>query len=114
MPCSAPVTRSTAWTMALSVTTSVVHWHSTSIRFFVQQDATSNPLTYAPEKYQQRVRHVSELMDSTNPDLSAFQRRGGKLILKEHGADYAQSPYEGIQYYKSVVTRLGQPMVDSF
>ena len=32
-------------------------------------------------------------MDSTNPDLSAFKAHGGKLIMLEHLADYAQSPF---------------------
>jgi feruloyl esterase len=53
-------------------------------------------------------------MDSTNPDLSAFAARGGKLIVSEHMADYAQSPFAGVQYYESVVARFGQPAVDRF
>src|SRR3712207_1239567 len=53
-------------------------------------------------------------MDATNPDLSAFLSRGGKLILKENMADYAQSPYAGIEYYRSVVARLGQETADRF
>ena len=46
-------------------------------------------------------------MDSTNPDLSAFAARGGKLIISEHMADYAQSPYAGIDYYRAVVIPHG-------
>jgi feruloyl esterase len=57
---------------------------------------------------------ISALMDSTDPDLSAFQARGGKLILKENTADYAQSPFAGIEYYKSVVARMGQEAADRF
>lgn len=53
-------------------------------------------------------------MDSTNPDLSAFLARGGKLILKENLADFAQSPNAGIEYYKSVVAKMGQASVDGF
>ena len=53
-------------------------------------------------------------MDSTNPDLSAFAARGGKLIISEHMADYAQSPYAGIEYYRSVVAKMGQAAVDGF
>jgi feruloyl esterase len=51
-------------------------------------------------------------MDSTDPDLSAFLAHKGKLILKENGADFAQSPYQGINYYKSVVAKLGPARVD--
>ena len=39
-----------------------------------------------PSDHAARVREVSALMDSTNPDLSAFRARGGKLIdAGEHG-----------------------------
>src|SRR6185503_5346584 len=34
--------------------------------------------------------------------------------ISEHMADYAQSPYAGVDYYKSVVARMGQPATDSF
>jgi len=60
------------------------------------------------------MRAVSALMDSTNPDLAAFAARGGKLIISEHMADYAQSPYAGIEYYKTVVERIGQNAADKF
>ena len=63
--------------------------------------------TYRPEDHADRVREVSALMDSTNPDLSAFAAHGGKLIMLEHMADYAQSPYAGIGYFQSVEAKLG-------
>jgi hypothetical protein len=61
-----------------------------------------------------RLREISALMDSTDPDLSAFAAHGGKLIISEHMADYAQSPYAGIEYYKSVVAKMGQLAADDF
>jgi hypothetical protein len=53
-------------------------------------------------------------MDSTDPELSRFAGRGGRLVISEHMADYAQSPYAGIEYYRAVVARMGQPAVDGF
>jgi feruloyl esterase len=84
------------------------------VRYFMARDANADPMTYNPAAHAARVREISELLDSTNPDLSAFHRRGGKIILKEHSADYIQSPFAGIEYYKSVVARMGQPTVDQF
>jgi hypothetical protein len=84
------------------------------IRYFIVRDAKFNPLEYSPDAYADRVRHISGLMDSTNPDLSAFAARGGKLIIKESMADYAQSPFAGIAYYKSVVAKMSQTVVDRF
>jgi len=53
-------------------------------------------------------------MDSTNPDLSAFKAHGGKLIMLEHMADYAQSPYAGIGYFQQVQKRMGEATVADF
>jgi feruloyl esterase len=85
-----------------------------TIRYFIARDAKFNPLAFDPRNFADRTRQISTLMDSTNPDLSAFHARGGKLILKEHGADFAQSPFAGINYYKSVIAKMGRERVDSF
>jgi hypothetical protein len=53
-------------------------------------------------------------MDSTDPDLSQYAARGGKLILKENMSDHAISPLNGIAYYKNVVEKLGEASVESF
>jgi feruloyl esterase len=87
---------------------------SGAIQYFIARDPTFDAREYDADKFAQRVREVSALMDSTHPDLSAFAARGGKLIVSEHMADYAQSPYAGIEYYRSVVERLGQPVADKF
>ena len=47
-----------------------------------------------------------------HPDLRAFFARGGKLILRENAGDRAQSPVMGIEYYQSLVARLGQAEID--
>ena len=70
--------------------------------------------TYKVEDHKARVLEVSQLMDSTNPDLGKFQARGGKLIVLEHMADYAQSPYAGIRYFEKVESTLGKDKTASF
>jgi feruloyl esterase len=87
---------------------------SGAVQYFFVRQATFDPRRFDPEAHAERLRQVSSLMDSTNPDLSAFAARGGKLIVGEHMADYAQSPYAGIEYYRAVVARMGQPAVDAF
>lgn len=69
---------------------------------------------YRPEDFKDRVREVSELMDSTNPDLAAFKAHGGKLIILEHMSDYAQSPYAGIGYFLNVQQKMGESGVAEF
>lgn len=70
--------------------------------------------TYKPADYKERLLDVSRLMDSTNPDLSRFRARGGKLIILEHMADYAQSPYAGIRYFENVQRTLGKAETAEF
>ncbi|KNZ33381.1 MAG: feruloyl esterase [Methylibium sp. NZG] len=87
---------------------------SGAIRYFYARDARADLMQYTPEKFADRVREVSALMDATNPDLTPFAARGGKLLMLENMADYAQSPYAGIGYYQAVVARLGQANADKF
>jgi feruloyl esterase len=85
-----------------------------AIQYFYAQNPGADLRGYKPENHLARVRQVSALMDSTDPDLSAFQARGGKLLLLENMADYAQSPYAGIQYHQAVVAKMGRGTVDGF
>jgi feruloyl esterase len=87
---------------------------SGAVQHFYAQDPAFNVRNFKPENFAARIAHVSAMMDATNPDLSAFSARGGKLMLLENMADYAQSPYVGIRYYESVVARMGQGNVDRF
>jgi feruloyl esterase len=87
---------------------------SGAIQYFIARDPQYDPRRFNPDEFVGRMRAVSALMDSTNPDLAAFAARGGKLIISEHMADYAQSPYAGVEYYRSVVERMGEAAADGF
>ncbi|MCS0631117.1 tannase/feruloyl esterase family alpha/beta hydrolase [Telluria mixta] len=54
------------------------------------------------------------LNDATNPDLSAFRKAGGKLILWHGWADQHISPLYTIQYYEAMQGQMGQATVDEF
>src|SRR4029077_3671493 len=58
------------------------------IRTVIANDPNLNLLTFRPENYRSRIQELSTLLDAFAPDLSAFRRRGGKLILKVNTADY--------------------------
>jgi hypothetical protein len=47
------------------------------------------------------------IYDATNPDLSAFRARGGKLILWHGWADPAISPYGTVAYHHALTQRMG-------
>jgi feruloyl esterase len=87
---------------------------SSFVRYFIAADPNFDPRQFRPDDFRARIEHISALMDSTDPDLSRYAGRGGKLILKENMADHAISPFNAIEYYKRVVEKLGQASVDSF
>jgi len=59
-----------------------------------------------------RARHP--LYDATNPDLSAFAARGGKLIIWHGWADPHISPINSIAYHEAVRRQMGEDQADSF
>jgi Tannase and feruloyl esterase len=96
--------------------TNAIAWFygSGALQYFYARDPKFDVRNFNPEQFAARVREVSAMMDSTNPDLSAFHARGGKLIVLENMADYAQSPYAGIRYYESVLAKLGAATTQQF
>jgi pimeloyl-ACP methyl ester carboxylesterase len=90
------------------------YYASSAIRYVIARDPDFDPRSFAPAAFAERLRAVSALMDAADPDLNAFRVRGGKLILKENAADFAQSPLAGIDYDKAVVARLGKAEAESF
>lgn len=77
------------------------------LRFFVFSDPTYDPLAFDLDRDLAEIEAFSELLDATDPDLSAFRARGGKLILWHGWADPALTPYRTVQYYADVVRALG-------
>ena len=54
-----------------------------------------------------KVQWASTLLDATDPDLSRFRARGGKILSYHGWADPALNPLMAIRYYESVLARLG-------
>jgi len=59
-------------------------------------------------------RKLARILNATEPDLRPFARRGGKLILYHGWCDAAIPAQNTIDYYHSVVARLGQQTAASF
>lgn len=49
---------------------------------------------------------VGGMLDATNPDLSAFKARGGKLLLYHGWADNVLSPYNTLDYFHAVEKKV--------
>ena len=82
---------------------------------FLMKDLSANPLDYVEGgKWAARRAEISAWLDSTNPDLSAFQKRGGKMIVAIGSNDTLASPGSQLDYYQSVLDKMGRSKVDGF
>ncbi len=57
---------------------------------------------------------VARYLNSTDTDLTAFHKRGGKLILYHGWSDAAIPAVNAINYYDAVQKRMGAATADSF
>jgi len=57
---------------------------------------------------------LAKTLNATDPNLSAFKARGGKLILYHGWNDPAISAINTVNYYQSVVDAMGRDAFDSF
>ena len=84
-------------------------------RYMVTDDPHWNILTAnVPASMQQAKQKTAAALDSTNPDLSRFRARGGKLIMYHGWNDPAISPWNSIAYYKEVQKTVGEKETASF
>ena len=82
---------------------------------FLMKNLTANPLDYVEGgPLNARRLEISRVLDSTNPDLDAFQKRGGKMIVTIGTNDTLASPGAQLDYYQSVLDKMGRRSVDRF
>jgi len=82
---------------------------------FLMRDLSANPLDYiegAP--FAARRRQLSEWLDSTNPDLSRFADRGGRMIVTIGTDDTLASPGAQLDYYQALLDKMGRAKVNRF
>lgn len=82
---------------------------------FLMRDVNANPLDYVEGgALNARRLELSPILDSTNPDLSVFAGRGGRMVVTIGSNDTLASPGAQLDYYQSVIDKMGQPSVDRF
>jgi pimeloyl-ACP methyl ester carboxylesterase len=60
------------------------------------------------KRHGDRIRRISAMMDTTDPDLTRFHRRGGKLLMRSNTADALVAPGVAWRYYEAVRSRMAQ------
>jgi feruloyl esterase len=82
---------------------------------FLMQNLTANPLDYTEgEAMKERRKQISGWLDATNPDLSAFYKHGGKIIITVGTQDFIASSGAQLDYYQSLIKKMGQKKLDKF
>jgi len=82
---------------------------------FLFRNLAANPLDYVEGGFLNSRRvEISAALDATNPDLTAFARRGGRMIVTIGTNDTLASPGAQLDYYQAVIDKMSQPAVDEF
>jgi feruloyl esterase len=82
---------------------------------FLMQNLSANPLDYmVGTAMNERRKQISEWLDATNPDLSAFYKHGGKIILTVGTQDFIASSGAQLDYYQSLINKMGQKKLNKF
>jgi hypothetical protein len=91
------------------------HLGALGVTGFLMKNLKANPLDYVEGgAFDARRREISRSLDSMNPDLTAFFKRGGKLIVAIGTNDTLASPGAQLDYFQSVIKKMGRKKVDKF
>ncbi len=84
-------------------------------RYMVYNDPAWNLLSANVDKAEQMAdKTTAQALNATDPDLHRFSDRGGKLILYHGWNDQAISPWNTVNYYNSVVSKMGAQSTQRF
>ncbi len=86
----------------------------TMARDMVMKDPTSNSLAFDQARNAARLAEVSSIIDGSSDDITAFQKRGGKLLIMHGTIDMAVSPYNTVEYFERLEKRYGEGPLRNF
>lgn len=81
---------------------------------FGKPDPNYDWTTFDFETDPEKMQSVRGVLDATDPDLSRFKARGGKIVMWFGWAVAELNPLTGVRYYESVTQRLGPSTTDFF
>ncbi len=87
------------------------------VKYFVTRDPKADSLAFDPEHpgaFRERISQLSAEQDLTATDLSAFQARGGKILIVHGTADQLVSPRATQAYVDRVTKRMGTKRTAGF
>ena len=76
-------------------------------RFWMFGDPNWDPLSFDFDRDMRYAGAHLNFISAVDPDLSAFQKHGGKLLMYQGWADPVVPPEDTIQYFESVQRKMG-------
>jgi feruloyl esterase len=76
-------------------------------RYVVYQDPNWDWRSFDLERDSTKAHAIDKNVDELNPDLTAFAKHGGKLLLYHGWADQQVAPGSSVEFYKAVVDLSG-------
>jgi feruloyl esterase len=78
-------------------------------RYVVYQDPNWDWRSFDLERDSAKAHAIDKNVDELNPDLTAFEKHGGKLLLYHGWADQQVAPGSSVEFYKAVLDSSGGP-----
>jgi feruloyl esterase len=75
------------------------------VRFFVKMDPNWNYKNFNVAQYDQDAAVMQATISPSDPDLSAFRAKGGKLLWYHGWSDSALSPLMSLRYFNQVMAK---------
>jgi Tannase and feruloyl esterase len=92
----------------------VLNFAAFAVRHTIVEKDDFDPYGFDMRPHAQRIQYLSNLFDASDPDLSAFAARGGKLIIVHPSADNVAPLAMSAEYFGSVREKLGDAATDRF
>lgn len=77
------------------------------VRYMVMADPAYDFLAFKPSEHVVTLQRLSQALDASSPNLDAFRRRGGKLLLMHGSTDMAIPPGNSVAYYEMLREQYG-------
>ena len=78
-------------------------------RYVVYQDPNWDWRSFDVERDSAKAHAIDKNVDELNPDLTAFKKHGGKLLLYHGWADQQVAPGSSVEFYQAVLDSSGGP-----
>jgi feruloyl esterase len=89
-------------------------WGESFFRYMATPGTPVDYLSFDPNRDLDKLRPLASLMNATDPDLSRFKNRGGKILQSWGFAEPALNPLMGIDYYDQVKATIGPSTTDFY